>query len=157
MSNSHKEQLIAGLFWSFAGQISYWIVALIANIILARLLTTYEFGQIGIVLFFIAIARVFTDAGLGGALVRNNKATERDFSTIFLTNLILSIAIVVVLILSSGSIAKFYNDLELKNILIASSSVILFNAFQLVQITRLIKNMEFQKKALPFLLPPLWQ
>tara|TARA_R110002033_G_scaffold143959_1_gene182054 strand:+ start:4120 stop:5565 length:1446 start_codon:yes stop_codon:yes gene_type:complete len=148
MSNSHKEQLIAGLFWSFAGQISYWIVALIANIILARLLTTYEFGQIGIVLFFIAIARVFTDAGLGGALVRNNKATERDFSTIFLTNLILSIAIVVVLILSSGSIAKFYNDLELKNILIASSSVILFNAFQLVQITRLIKNMEFQKKAL---------
>lgn len=148
MSNSHKKQLIAGLIWSFVGQMSYWVVALVANIILARLLSTYEFGQIGIVLFFITIARVLTDAGLGGALVRNNNASQKDYSTIFLFNLLISFFLMVVIMISADGIATYYEDHELKNILIASSLVIIINAFQLVQAARLVKKMQFRKKAL---------
>ena len=148
MLQSHKKQLISGIFWFTIGQFGYLTVGLISNIILARLLTVYEFGQMGIVLFFILVARVLTDAGLGGALVRNNNATQKDYSTIFIFNLIVSFALMVTIMLSSKAIAYYYGDVELKNILIASSLVILINAFQLVQSARLVKNMEFRKKAL---------
>jgi O-antigen/teichoic acid export membrane protein len=148
MSNNHKRQLVSGIFWLITGQVGYLGISLVANIILARLLTVYEFGQMGIVLFFIIVARVLTDSGLGGALVRNNKAVQKDYSTIFLFNLLISIVLMLLIIISAGRIAIFYDDLELRNILMASSLVILLNAFQLVQSARLVKNMEFRKKAL---------
>ena len=148
MSASHKKQLISGIFWLITGQIGYLGIALVANIILARLLSVYEFGQMGIVLFFIIVARVLTDSGLGGALVRNNEVMKKDYSTIFLFNLLISLVLMLIIIISAGRIAIFYDDLELKNILIASSLVILLNAFQLVQSARLIKKMQFRRKAL---------
>jgi O-antigen/teichoic acid export membrane protein len=147
MSKTHKKQLVSGIFWFIIGQLGYLTIGLISNIILARLLTVYEFGQMGIVLFFILVARVLTDAGLGGALVRNNNATQKDYSTIFLFNLLISFFLMVVIMLSANSIATYYGDHELKNILIASSLIIIINAFQLVQAARLVKNMEFRKKA----------
>lgn len=148
MSATLKKDLVNGTIWSLIGQFGYLAVALIANIILARLLSPKEFGQMGIALFFIVIARVITESGLGGALVRNNRATDIDFSTIFLFNLLVSIVLCLLLVFSAGFVAEFYKDETLENILIASSCILVINAFQFVQGARLDKNMQFKRKAI---------
>ncbi|MFD2516578.1 lipopolysaccharide biosynthesis protein [Salinimicrobium flavum] len=147
MSKALKRDIVTGFFWSFIGQFGYMFVGLIANIILARLLSPYEFGQIGIIMFFIVIARVLTESGLSGALIRKKDATEIDFSTVFVFNLGVSLTLMFLLILFAGKIAAFYDDDELKNILIITSFVLLINALQITQNARLVKKLKFKKKA----------
>lgn len=148
MTDSLKKDMVSGAFWSLVGQFGYLGITLIANIVLARILSPSEFGQLGIVLFFIANALVLSESGLKGALVRNNNATDIDYSTIFIFNLVVSVSLCVLLIGLSGYIADFYEDQSLKQLLIASSFILIINAFQFVQSAKLVKQMRFKQKAI---------
>lgn len=112
------------------------------------MLTLSDFGQLGIALFFIGIARVLSESGLSAALIRNKQANDLDFSTIFIFNFIISIALVSLLIFSSGYIATFYNDAELKVILTFASFSLIINAFSFVQTTKMLREMRFKQKAI---------
>ena len=89
MFNSYRDKLVAGTFWTLIGHVGLISINLVTNIILARLLSPEEFGRLGIIMFFIALARVLSESGLGGALVRNKNAQEIDYQTIFTFNLFL--------------------------------------------------------------------
>lgn len=146
MKEGLSKQVLINSLWSLFGRFGYLSISLISNIILARLLSPKEFGQLGIVMFFIIVGSVLTEAGLSGALIRKEHVTDNDYSTIFIFNLIVSFIMMLVLMLSAGFISNFYNDNDLKNILIISSLVILINAFRIVQDTKLIREMRFQSK-----------
>ena len=142
-----KVKFLSSITWSLLGQIIYLVIGFITNIILARLLSPVEFGKIGIIMFFIIIAKVISESGLAGALVRRNDLDENDYSTVFIFNFLISLILVIILIIFSGFISNFYNDTELKLILITSSFVIIVNAFKITQNVKLIKNMQFGRKA----------
>ncbi len=143
---SLKSQLIKGTLWSVVGQFSTLILTLITNIWLARLLSPKEFGQVGIIMFFIVLSNVFTESGLGGALIRKKDATKIDYSTVFIVNLFISIVCYILLVLCSGYISSFYDDVLLKKLLIVLGIVLIINAFQLTQSTRLVSELKFKQK-----------
>lgn len=145
---SLRKSFISGFFWSILGQGGHLLIYLFASIILARILTPYEFGQIGIVMFFINISRVFTESGLSGALIRKQDATEDDFSTVFVFNLVISVLLTVGIIAASGPISEFYNNSDLQSILIALSFVLVINAFQFTQNAKIVKNLKFRRQAI---------
>ncbi|CAM4054982.1 lipopolysaccharide biosynthesis protein [Gillisia hiemivivida] len=147
MDDHFKRNILTNFFWSFVGRGGYLVVGLIANIVLARLLSPYEFGQVGIIMFFIVIAKVLTESGLSGALIRKQEAKKEDYSTVFVFNLAVSFVLMMLLMSFSGNIANFYEDPQLKNILIVSSTILLINAFQITQTAKLIKNLNFKRKA----------
>ncbi|MEZ2440094.1 lipopolysaccharide biosynthesis protein [Chitinophaga sp. RCC_12] len=142
-----RYKVLTGTFWSMFGQVAYVGVMLITNIIMSRILSPYEFGQVGIVMFFIVIANVLTESGLSGALVRKSDASETDFSTVFIFNLVVSVALCLLLILFAGTIAAFYKDPSLKRILMVLSTVLVINAFQMVQNAKLVKELSFKRKS----------
>lgn len=148
MSDALSRSLLINTLWSFLGRFGYLAIGLASNIVLARLLSPKEFGQVAIMMFFIVIATVLAESGLSGALVRKKEATEIDYSTIFIFNLIVSLVLMLLLIFTSDYIAEYYNDPELNNILIASSFVLLINSLRITQNTKLIKNLEFKKKSI---------
>lgn len=148
MNHDLKKGLVSGFLWSFVGQTGYLIIALITNIILARLLSPYEFGQVGIVMFFIIIAKVLTESGLSGALIRKNDATKEDYSTVFIFNLIISLFLFLVVIFSAGFVADFYKDNELRMILMVTSSILIINAFQITHNAKLVQDLKFKKKSI---------
>ena len=116
--SSFKKSIISGTIWSIAGQVATLLIILISNVILARMLSPKEFGQIGIIMFFIMLANVFTEGGLSGALIRKKNATKIDYSTVFIFNLIVSIFCFLLLLLFSDFIANYYNDHLLKKLII---------------------------------------
>lgn len=145
--NPLKKTLILGTMWSVGGQLASLLVVLITNIWMARLLSPKEFGQVGIIMFFIVLADVFTEGGLGGALIRKINPTKQDFATVFVFNLSVSIGCFLALVLSSGFIANFYNDPSLKTLLIVAGSVLIINAFQLIQNIKLMCDLKFKQKS----------
>ncbi len=148
MGERNKHALIKSAFWSLFGQIGYMVIILITNAILARFLTKSEFGQLSIVMFFIIISNIISEGGVGGALVRKEHITNKDYSTAFLFNFFLSIIMFLLLLILSGNIASFYNDIELKKYLIISSSILLINSFQVVPNAKLIIFMKFRERSL---------
>ena len=71
MSNkSLKHQTVSGMVWSSVQRFGSMGISFIANLFLVRLLMPEDFGSIGILMVFIAIANLFVDAGFGAALIQ---------------------------------------------------------------------------------------
>lgn len=142
-----KKELIVSLFWSMGGQVGAMIISLITNVLLARILSPFQFGQVGVIMFFILISNVLTESGLGGALVRRLDANHNDFSTVFIFNVTLSLFLYIILFFAAGSIASYYGNPELEKLLQVSGIVILINSFQVIQNAKLVRAMKFKRKS----------
>ena len=144
---SNSKKLVQSTLWSIIGQVSYVFIAFVTNIVLARVLSPKEFGQAGIVIFFIILANVLTEGGLGGALVRKQDATQADFSTAFLFNFCVSLFLFLTFFFFSAHIAVFYEDPLLERMIKVSSLIFVVNSFQITQNAKLEKKLEFKKKS----------
>ena len=142
-----KKTILLGTFWSFIGQFGYVLVVLLSNVFFSRLLTPFEYGQMGIAMFFIIIFNVLVEAGLSGALIRKKEAKPEDYSTILIFNIGISLFLFLLVFTFSDFIADFYNNKQLKYIILFSSFVVVFNAFQIAHIIKLTRDFKFKEKA----------
>lgn len=142
--SSIKEKTVSGLIWSFIDIFSNQGITFIVGIILARLLSPYEFGLIGMIIIFIAVSESIVNSGFSNALIRKNNCTEVDYSTVFYFNLFVGIIIFLFLFLSAPLIAKFFNEPQLKNIIRVFGIIIIIDALSLIQRTILIKRVDFK-------------
>lgn len=139
-----QKKFITNFIWQISGQFGYLLISLVGNIIFARLLDAYEFGVIGILMFFIIISRVFTESGLSGALVRKGEPKEEDYTTIFIFNLVVSLLCYGILFISSPFIADFYSKPELSLYIKIIGLILIINAFQFTQNTRLVVKLKYR-------------
>lgn len=84
-------QMVKATSWSLLQRVGAMVISFFTNIVLARLLTPDDFGSVGLILTFVSIADLMVDAGLGQSLIQKQKIDKNDISTVFTTNLLLSI------------------------------------------------------------------
>ena len=146
MADSLKQKTLNGLFWSAIDIIAGQGIVFVVGIVLARLLTPEIFGQIGIIAIFIGIFDCIVGSGFGSALIRKPNATEDDFSTVFVANLVTSFLLAGVLFISAPYIADFFHTPDLENPTKVMSLIIIINALAIVQETKLSKSINFKAK-----------
>ena len=141
---SLKNKTVKGASWSFIDSIAGQGITFLVGLILARLLTPEEYGLIGIITIFIAVFNSIVDSGFSNALIRKNDAKDIDFNTVFISNLIFSIVLFVILYTSSPLISKFFNQPQLIPLLRVMGSIVIINAFAIIQRTILVKKVDFK-------------
>lgn len=146
MPETLRNRTIRGVGWSFADSILGQGITFLVGIVLARLLTPDEYGLIGIVLIFVNVLNSIVDSGLSNALIRQKDADDTDFSTVFIANLILSVAMFGILYVSAPSVSRFFCRPELILLIRVMGSLVLINAFSLIQNTVLTKRLDFKTK-----------
>lgn len=144
MAESLKTKTIKGVSWSFIDNIASYGIAFIVGIILARILTPKEFGLIGIISIFIAVFNSIVDSGFSNALIRKNNATQIDYNTAFIFNLILSAVLFIGLFFLAPLVGVFFKEPQLVSLTRAMSVIVLINALALVQRTLLVKRIDFK-------------
>lgn len=144
---SLKKKTVLGVGWSVIDNIVSLGVTFVIGIVLARLLTPDDYGLIGILSIFIAVFNTIVDSGFRNALIRKQNAQDIDYSTVFYTNLILSGILALVLYLCAYPVAEFFGRHELVGMTQVMSSIIIINAFAIVQRVRLTKNLDFKSQA----------
>ena len=87
MSDNIKSKAVSGAKWSLVENMLRQGVAFVIGVVLARLLSPAEYGQIGIMMIFIAVFNIFIDSGFSNAIIRKKDATEDDYNTVFIINL----------------------------------------------------------------------
>lgn len=112
-----KKQVFTGTFWSLLEQLGAKVVALVIEIILARILMPEEYGVVAIAAVFITIANTILIDGLSMALVQKENADNVDFSTGFFLNLVVSLIIYVLIFLLAPFVASFYDSNQLCDVL----------------------------------------
>ena len=106
---SLKSQTISGVLWGSVGKVGILLVQFVLLIILGRILSPYDYGVIGILSFFTLLSNVIIESGFGQALIRREKVTDLELSSVFYLNLFLGVFLYVILILLSECIALFFN------------------------------------------------
>jgi O-antigen/teichoic acid export membrane protein len=142
---SLKKQTLSGLVWTFTDTFVLKGSSFIASLILARILGPQIFGLIGMLSIFIAIGQSLVDSGLSSSIIRTKDADDKDFSTVFYTNLVMSFLIYGIIFFCAPFIAKFYNQQILISIVRLYCLTFIISSFSAIQIAILTKNMQFKK------------
>lgn len=139
-----KQKAASGMVWTALQKYSTMFIQFISGIILARLLTPYDYGCIGMLAIFMTLAEAFIDGGFASALIQKKQPTQEDYSTIFYWNLGMAVLMYAILFVSAPAIARFYDIPLLCNVLRVQGLVLFIHAFNIVQRNQLRKKMNFK-------------
>lgn len=142
--NNLKQKAAAGMVWTALQKYSTMFIQFISGIILARLLTPYDYGCIGMLSIFMVLAEAFIDGGFGSALIQKKQPTQEDYSTIFWWNLGMALLMYAILFVCAPSISRFYDIPLLCDVLRVQGLVLFIYAFNVVQRNQLKKKLNFK-------------
>lgn len=143
---SLKKQAVRGVGWSFADSMLGQGITFIVGLVLARLLSPDEYGLIGIITIFITVFNSIVDSGFSNVLIRKNDATDKDYNTMFIVNMGISVVLFGLMFLCAPFIAQFFVRPELTALCRVMGIVVVINALSIVQNTVLTKRLDFKTK-----------
>ena len=147
MSDSLKQKTVKGILWSTVERFSVQGVQFLIMIVMARLLTPHDYGLIGMLAIFIAVAQSLIDSGFSQALIRKQDRTEVDNNTVFYFNIVVSVLLYLILYVSAPSVADFYNTPQLCPVMRVICLGIIFNSLAVVQRALLTIRIDFKTQA----------
>lgn len=141
---SLAKKTIVGVLWNFAEQLGRRGIQVAVTLLLAYFLTPEDFGLLAMLAVFIALGTSLMDSGFKQALIRLKGATQVDFDTAFYANIVLGIVSYILLFISAPYIANFYTEPKLIELIRVVALVIVINSFQVVQVAKLSRDMNFK-------------
>lgn len=142
------QQTVSGVAWTTVQRFASLLLAFVANLVLARLLSPDDFGCIALLMVFISLSQIFVDGGFGAALIQKKEPTQEDYCTIFYWNLLLAIGLYFLLFFFAPVIARYYEIPILKDILRVQGLIIIIDSLGLVHKNNLRKTLQFKKLSL---------
>lgn len=142
-----KSRMVSGSMWAVAAELVAGGVSAISYVIFAKLLSPTDFGLVGFGLLIINFFPLVIDNSLGLALMRYPEQDERVLSTVFSLNVVLALAAVLLLCLTSPWAAAFLHDRRVVVILPILSAQLLLNALCSVQIASARRRFRYRQLA----------
>lgn len=133
-----------GIIWSAIDKFAVQFGQFVVSVMLARILVPEDFGLIGMLAIFIALSQIFIESGLGIGLIQRQERKDIDFSTLFVFNLAVSSFFYLLLFLSAPLIASFFKQQQLTDLTRVLGLTLFFNAFAIVQRTKLTIAIDFK-------------
>jgi len=138
------KKTIIGIIWNFAEQIGRRGIGVVITLLLARFLVPADYGLVAMMAVFLAIATSLMDSGFKQSLIRLHDAKQVDFNTAFYANLCLGVLSYFLLFFAAPFIADFYNEPRLIILIRVAGLSIPINAFQVVQVAILSRDLNFK-------------
>lgn len=108
-----KEKTASGLFWAAMNNGSMQILNAVIGIFLARLLLPSDYGLVGMLTIFSAIATTLQESGFTSALTNMERPTSNDFNAVFWFSNIIGVLSYIVLFFCAPLIAQYFRHPEL--------------------------------------------
>lgn len=138
--------MTTGAIWMTLLRFTYRIIGLVSTVILARLLTTDDFGIAAIAMSIFAIINIFSQFGFDTVLIQKNNASEYDYNTAWTFNFIFGAVSAVFLFLLSPFVADFYQNEDLGAITKVIAFMFLLHGFRNIGVVDFQKNLTFDKE-----------
>ena len=138
-----KSKGMSAFLWDFVGKFARHATGFIVTIFLARLLEPSEFGLIAMVMVIVSIAFIFTDVGLGSALIQRRRVLPVHYASVFYFNIFIGSILTLITFFSATLISDFYDNQQLIPIIQTMAPLFFINAFSSVQINKLRRELNY--------------
>ena len=108
-----RKEFTHGVFWIALAKYSGLLINLLITAILARHIAPAAFGTIAIATVILHFLQIFTDLGIGPAIIQYKELTKQQIHSIFTFSVYLGLFLTLTLFSLSGVIANFYEDTTL--------------------------------------------
>jgi O-antigen/teichoic acid export membrane protein len=139
-----RGQVFSGLAWKVLSQLVGQGGRLVVAILLARLLAPRDFGLASMCLVFSSLVLVFSDLALGAALVQRDTLTDSDRATAFWTSVGAGVVFTLIGLAASGPLASFYDEPDVKPLLMLLSSTFLISSIATTHEALLVRDLQFR-------------
>lgn len=110
MAESLKDKTAKGFLWGFLNNSTMQVLNAVFGVILARKLSQNDYGLIGMMAIFTAIAASLQDSGFVSALTNRKNPTHQDYNSVFWFNIGVSACMYILFFCSAPLLAIFYNE-----------------------------------------------
>ncbi|HUE87976.1 MAG TPA: lipopolysaccharide biosynthesis protein, partial [Vicinamibacterales bacterium] len=137
-----------GVAWSFVREGVTELVTLPSALIMARLLTPFDFGLAASTAFFITLATRLTNIGFNLALVRMKHLRPEHSSSVFVVILALGVVAYTILANTGSLMAAFFRAPQLAEVMPVAALCFLITPFGSVPAAMMAREMRFRHTAL---------
>ena len=143
--NELKSKVFSSFFWNLLEKGGSQAIALIVQIVLARLLAPSDFGMMAIMVVFINVGNVLVQSGLNTAIIQKEQLETNDMSTAFWMSFAIAAALYILLFFASPLIAEFYSIPSLVAPLRVLCLVFITNSLYSIQVALITREFQFKK------------
>lgn len=144
----YTKQAIKGFSWISGIRVITRTLSLLKNVIIARILSPYQFGSFGIATLVLVFAEIVTETGVNTFLIQNKEDTNKYIDTSWLVSIIRGVIIFSLIILTSNLISIFFKNNDSRNLLVLISIVPLLRGFINPSVIKFQKELRFHKQFL---------
>ena len=143
MTNTISTKKSIGI--SFSTQYAELVINFLGVLALARVLSPDEIGTYSVAAFLMALLHVFRDFGVVQYLIQERELTTEKIRAAMGVAIILALTVALILLASSGMIARFYNNPAIEKILVVMSASFAISPFGSLLFGIFRREMELQK------------
>jgi O-antigen/teichoic acid export membrane protein len=142
---SLKKTVSVSAIWSLTNAFFLKGSVFVVSLFLARIIGPESFGLIGMITVFIYLGNIIQESGLSESIVRTKDITDKDLSTVFYMNILMSSVIYAAFYFTAPFIADFFEQDVLVSLIRIYCLSFILNAFSAIHIALLNQQMNFKK------------
>src|SRR5262245_22225337 len=143
-----SESVSHAIIWTGAAKWATQLVTWASTILVARLLAPEDFGLVGMAQIFLMLVSIFTEFGLGTAIIAHPELSERQFGQLNAVSVAVSTIAVLLTCAAAIALGWFFAAPQLPLLVVATSTVFAINGFRIVPSARLQLEFKFRYLAI---------
>ena len=136
-----------GFKWMLFGSVGQAIIQILVLTVMARLLEPRDFGVVSLAIAVIGVSSIFSQMGVGPALVQRNELEERHVHAAFTFSIVFGLVLSLLLIVFAPLFGDFFNDESLIQVLQVTSILFPIQGLSVVAESLLQRNLMFKSIA----------
>jgi O-antigen/teichoic acid export membrane protein len=146
--NSLKDKTAKGLFWGGLSNGLQQLLGLAFGIVLARILDVDDYGMVGLLTLFSAMASILQDGGFITALATRKEEDPRAYTAVFWVSVSCSATLYLLLFACAPLIAAYFHTPELKPLARVVFLGFLISSFAIVPRAILFRHLKVRQTAI---------
>lgn len=146
--SSIRSEITRGVFWIALAKYSGIFISLGITAVLARNISPAAFGTMAVATVIMAFLDIFTDMGIGPAIIQFKDLTKRQINSLFVVGGVIGAVLSVGLFMASKPISEYYDDEVLTSVVRCLCVCVLFNSLNIVPNGLMLKAKRFKTIAM---------
>lgn len=145
---SLRSQALSGFRWTASVRLASQLITWGITLAVIRLLTPADYGLLAMATVFVSFLSMFSELGLGAAVVQKADVDEPLLRRVFGVILVIHFSLAALLVLAAPLIAGFYDEPRVIPVIRALSLQFVLAGFAVIPDAQLQRKMEFRNRSL---------
>lgn len=141
---TQRKQFVSGFSWNSLTVVLQVVIQVVYTGLFARLVSPDTFALMGVVLSIMGFAEIFSQIGIGPALIQRKEVAQEHINAAFYTSLLLGLGFTLVFVACAPWIAAMYQLPQLEPIIQVVCSSFTISALSVVPRSLMMKEMRFK-------------